>query len=280
MKTKHFSKYLAFALVLGITFSSCRKKNDEDTDKDTSSAADNALAEGTYTDVNSIADEASTGSLTTYYTANASDSRSMLTTCATITNDTIAVPHVLTIDFGTVNCTCGDGRDRRGKIIVTYSGHYKDSASTHTITFNSYFVNDNQIMGTKTVTNNGHNSAGHLTWSVVVNGSIVKASGGGTISWNSNRTREMITGELTPTWYDDVYLITGGANGTSASGNTFTIVITSALRKEIGCRHIVSGSLTVTPSGKATRYVDFGTGGCDSDATVTINGHVYNIHLY
>ena len=57
------------------------------------------------------------------------------------------------------------------------------------------------------------------------------------------------------------------------------MAITSALRKEIGCRHIVSGSLALTPSGKPTRYVDFGTGACDDQATVTINGNVYNITL-
>ena len=279
MKTKNTFKYFMVVAAMGMIFTSCRKNKDEEKDTDTSSASDNALAEGTYNDVNNIADEASTGSLSSYFITNISEEKSALSTCAVITNDTTVSPRILTIDFGATNCLCGDGRNRKGKINVSYTGRYRDSASTHTITFTNYYVNDNQILGTKTVTNNGHNSSGNLSYSIVVNGQIIKASGGGTIIWTSTRTREWIAGELTPSWSDDVYLITGTANGTNAAGVSFTMAITSALRKEMGCRNIVSGSLTLTPSGKPTRYVDFGTGACDNQATVTINGNVYNITL-
>ena len=280
MKTKNAFKYLMVAATVGILFTSCRKRNDEPRDSDTSSASDNALAEGTYNDVHSIADEAAAGSLTSYMGTYNSEEKAYLSACATITNDTTVTPHMLTINFGTTNCLCNDGRNRRGIINVSYSGHYRDSASTHTITFNNYFVNDNQVLGTKTVTNLGHNSAGHSSFSIVVNGQIIKAGGGGTITWSSTRTREWILGESTIPWSDDVYLITGTASGTSAAGNSFNMVITNPLRKEIGCHYLVSGALSLTPSGKPTRYVDFGTGACDDQATVTINGNVYNITLH
>ncbi len=279
MKTKNALKYIMVVATVGILFTSCRRDKD-DKDTDTSSASDNALAEGTYNDVHNIADEASTGNLSSYLAPASAENKAILTSCATITNDTSVIPHILTIDFGTVNCLCNDGRNRRGIINVSYSGLYRDSASTHTISFTNYYVNDNQVLGTKTVTNNGHNAAGNLSYSVVVNGQIIKASGGGTITWNSTRTREWIVGESTLPWNDDVYLITGSANGTNASGVSFNVTITSALRKELGCRHLVSGQLTITPSGKPTRYVDFGTGACDDQATVTINGNVYNITLH
>lgn len=281
MKTKHAFKYLMVAATIGIFLTSCRKTKDEPRDTDTSAASDNALAEGTYNDVHNIADEAANGTLTSYMvTNNSNEEKAYLSTCATVTNDTVSVPHILTIDFGTANCLCNDGRNRRGIINVSYSGHYRDSASTHTISFTNYFVNDNQVLGTKTVTNNGHNAAGHLSFSVTVNGSIIKAGGAGTISWTSNRTREWIVGEGTLAWNDDVYLITGSASATSAAGNAFTLTITSPLRKELSCHNIVSGSFALTPSGKYTRYVDFGTGACDNQATVTINGNVYNITLH
>jgi hypothetical protein len=280
MKTP-ISKMLMLSLAIGLTFSACRKNKDEDIlDKDTSSASDNAFAENTYNDVNNMADEAAKGNLSSYVIANSSDDRNMLSTCATITRDTTVSPRLITIDFGASNCLCSDGRYRRGKVLVSYLGRYKDSASVHTITFNNYFVNDNQILGTKTVTNNGHNPAGHLNWSVQVNGQIIKASNGGTVTWTSSRNREMIAGELTTAWNDDVYLITGSANGTNAAGNNFSAIITTALRREIGCRHFVSGVIQFTPSGKPTRIIDFGNGACDNLATVTINGNTYNITLH
>ena len=278
MKTKHAFKYLMVAATVGILFTSCRKNKDDVKDGDTSAASDNALAEGTYNDVNNISDEAANGTLTSYMGTYSSEEKAYLSTCATVTNDTTVTPHMLTIDFGTVNCLCNDGRNRRGKINVSYSGHYRDSASVHTITFTNYYVNDNKVMGTKTVTNNGHNAAGHLTFSISVNGSIIKTDGK-TITWTSSRTREWIVGEYTPTWSDDVYLITGSASGSSSTGTSFTMSITSALRREIGCHHFVSGTFELTPSGKYTRYVDFGSGACDNQATVTINGNVYNITL-
>ena len=279
MQTKNIMKYLMVAATVGMIFTACRKEKDND--NDTGAAADNALAEGTYNDVHNIADQASTGSLTSFMpTGNGGEERGILSACATITNDTTVVPHMLTINFGTTNCMCLDGRNRRGIINVSYSGKYRDSASTHTIIFTNYFVNDNEIKGSKTVTNNGHNSAGHLTYSISVTGTIIKANGGGTITWASTRTREWIAGENTLTWADDVYLITGSASGTSAAGNAFSINITKALRKEIGCPHFVSGTVTITPSGKATRVLDYGNGSCDDNATVTINGNTYNIKLH
>lgn len=275
MKIKIAFKYLIAAAVISVLFNSCRKDKEKDEDTETITSKDNALAEVTYNDVSNIADQASKSStLATYSSASCG---------VIITRDTISVPHTITVNFGTSNCLCADGRYRRGIINVSYTGSYRDSASTHTITFTDYYVNDNKVSGTKTVVNNGHNSAGNLTYSITVNGQIDKATGA-TVSWTSSRTREWIDGENTLTWSDDVYLITGSANGVStpasgSSGTSFNMTITTALRKEIGCRHFVSGKFDLTPSGKATRHVDFGTGACDNEATVTINGHLHNVTL-
>lgn len=279
MKT---SKVLLNALLIftaaSLSMTSCKK---DDEDSDTSAASDNALAESTYQDATNIADEAGGGSVSNY---RIGESDGILTTCATVTRDSVnhADPDTIHVNFGTTNCTGNDGRNRRGEILIIYTGHYRDSASTWTITFNNYYVNDNQVLGTKTVTNEGHNSAGHLVYNISVNGSIVLANNGGTITWNSQRQREWISGESTPTWGDDVYSVTGSASGTGANGNSYTVQITSPLIRNmaLGCRrHFVQGTFELTPSNKPMRTVDFGTGACDDIATVTINNHTYTIHL-
>jgi hypothetical protein len=280
MKTKLIP--VIFLIVMISTVStSCKKEKDAD-DKETLTARDNALAENAYNDVAMIADQAAQGSLSTYLAPANSQIRSMLSACASITHDTIANPRLLTINFGSVNCLCSDGRYRRGIIHVSYTGRYRDSASVHTITFTNYHVDDNMIDGTKTVVNNGLNSAGNPTFAITVNGQINKTNGS-SISWTSNRTREWVAGDSTLSWIDDVYLISGTANGSSTpSGGTptsFTLNITSPLRKELGCRHFTSGKFELTPSGRSTRYFDFGTGACDNEATVTINGHLFIVTL-
>ena len=285
MKTKNLAKYFMVAAAVSIIVISCKKKDTTPAtvDSDTSAASDNALAEGTFNDANNIADQANAGTLTSYLTTNTGSlDKGLLSSCATISLDTTSAPpaRIITVNFGTTNCLCSDLRYRRGIIKISFSGHYRDSASVHSITFNNYFVNDNQILGTHTVTNNGHNNAGHLNYTVsVVGGQIIKANNGGTITWASTRNREWIYGANTPQWNDDVYSITGSASGTGANGSSYTATITTPIKIELSCHYIVSGVLDLTPSGKPTRTIDWGNGACDDQATVTINGHVYNITL-
>ena len=158
--------------------------------------------------------------------------------------------------------------------MVRYTGRYRDAGTVITISHDNFFVNDNQILGTKTVTNNGTNTQGNMTYSVsLANGQVILA-GGGTISHSFDRTREWIAGASTAQWSDDEYLITGTAAGTRANGDAWTSVINSSnpLHKIIGCKHFVSGSMDITPTGKPARTIDFGNGTCDDEATVTING--------
>lgn len=270
-----FLGFFASILILG-----CKKETE---DKDTSASSDNAFAEQAYSDVFNVANEAErTGSLTSYKTSATADG--LLSACATITRDSSNNTNAdtITIDFGSSNCVCADGRSRRGKIIVTYTGRYRDSLTTINISFNNYFVNDNQLLGTKQIVNKGHNAAGHLVHEITVNGQIVKANGGGTISWVATRQREWTQGESTLIWSDDVYSITGSAAGTGANGVSYTATITSPLIRNmsLGCRkHFVQGAFTFTPSNKPIRIIDFGNGTCDNIATVTINGNVYTIQL-
>ena len=283
MKTNRLLLFALLTASISAAFiTGCRK---DEEDNDTSASGDNAFAEATFNDVNNIADEAGySGSVSAYRLGSGNDEGSLLTSCATVTFDSLntADQDTIHINFGTTNCTGNDGRQRRGEILVYYSGRYRDSASTHTITFNNYFVDDNQVLGTKTVTNNGHNAAGHLVYSINVSGQIILANNGGTITWNSQRQREWTQGESTLIWSDDVYSITGSASGTGANGHNFTVTITNPLIRNmaLGCRrHFTQGTFTLTPDNKPTRTVDFGNGACDDIATVTINSHTYTIHL-
>ena len=99
------------------------------------------------------------------------------------------------------------------------------------------------------------------------------------MSWTSHRVREWTDGENTLTPLDDEYSITGTAEGTSRAGVHFTADITNPLIISVGCSNIKQGTIDVTPDGLAVRTIDFGTGDCDKDATVEINGVVYNIVL-
>ena len=282
MKTRQLTLGLALVAIVGsVIFSSCRKRDKEEVDKDTSSASDQSLASTTVNDMTSISDEAGKSYAVSSFRTENTDGL-LNAPCASVTVDTLSAVRTITVNFGSTNCTCLDGRERRGSLIMSFTGRYRDSLTVITVTPQNYFVDDNQVTGSKTITNKGHNAAHHLVYDISANIQIIKANGGGTISWQSNRQREWITGESTPSWSDDIYSITGSASGTNASGNTFTSVITSPLIRNMaaGCRrHFTQGVLEHTPAGKATRYIDYGNGVCDNKATVTINGNTYAITL-
>ncbi len=280
---KKLGSILILGLSLSLLVSSCRKKEKEE-DKDTGSAAENALATSIDNDMNNIADEAGRNkSISSYRT---SENYALLAPCASLTFDTLVGSNAdsITINFGTTNCLCNDGRYRKGALLIVYKGKYKDSLNTITITPNNYFVNDNKVSGSKTMKNLGHNAQGHLVYDINANISILKANNGGTIQWQATRKREWLSGENTLIWADDKYAITGSANGSNANGRSFSSVITTnkpLIRDmSLGCRkHFISGEIQHTPNGKPTRYIDFGNGACDDQATVTINDKTYTITL-
>ena len=280
MKTKKILKYFFVAAIIGVFFAACKKKDATAlVDSDTSGASDNALAEGTFSDVSHISDQAAGGVLTSYLSIyNNNSANRGVNTFPSITAD--SANHKFTINFGTVPYLCHDGRYRSGVITVTYTGvHYYDVNGTITIAFASYTVNGNAVSGTYSIVNNGIVN-GSPTYTIDVNGTIVKANSAGTIAWVSHRVRSWTAGTATPTDYtDDVYSITGTASGTQSNGEAFTENC-SNLMVHLNCSYIESGQLNITPAGKATRYIDFGPDGtCDSKATVTISGISYTFTM-
>jgi len=244
---------------LSITVISCRK-DDREKDTETFSSVDNSEAETSFADVFNQLDAVA-------------DTVSGLraTGCAIVTlspADTINFPKTLTIDFGT-GCTGSDGIVRKGKITAKFTGKYRKTGTVITVTLNNYYRNDRLIKGTKVITNKGVNSAGNFYYTISVTDASITGPNG-TIYWTSERQREWIEGSSTAAVADDVYLLTGSASGTGTKGNTFTVIITDALKFATACKWIQSGKIKLQPANLATRFIDFGSG-CDDKATVTIN---------
>lgn len=271
------SLFLMSGMSLVLLFSSCVK--DKDNDSDTNSSRNESIAESYFNELNSISDQAATkGDLSGFKLAE--DAGSLLATCAIISIDTsanvsVANPDTFIVDFGT-GCLGNDGKTRRGILLITATGRYLETGTIITITPSNYFVNDNQVTGFRRVTNLGANAQNQPSFSVEVNGSVILANGGGTITWTANRVRTWISGYNTPLLFlDDEYSLTGTSNGTKTSGTSWNSVINTPLVYRQSCRQIVSGTLTITPENKPQRLVDFGNGVCDNSASVTINGNTY-----
>lgn len=202
-----------------------------------------------------------------------------LSSCCNVTftpNDLSSWPKDIVIDFGT-GCTGDDGVVRSGQILVHMTKAYIDSGSVSTLTFNNYFVNSRQITGLERITNMGRNLAGnHMFMAEVENGNLYSPDG--VTVYNSIQEREWIEGESTLLEImDDVYMVTGTANGTTSGGTAYTLVITTPLRVAVGCAWIQSGIVEITQSGLPVITLDYGTGACDNNAVATCSGYTFNI---
>ncbi|OON70773.1 hypothetical protein [Hymenobacter sp. CRA2] len=280
MKRPLFRALLFSALLtgLGTGLGSCSK--DEFGPDSTTSAEDSADAEradaaaAEYVDANAPEDVNRGGTATW---APATDAAVIGSGCVTRSYD--AATHTLTITFDANGCTGRDGRVRRGQLVATFSGQYRQPGSMVVISLVNYSVNNNAHTGTRTITYTGNN----VYTLNVQNASVTTSTG--TASWTSQRTYTQTAGQATRTILDDEYSVTGSAGGTNRRGVSFKATIQQPLKKvfQRGCaRYFTAGTVQIETSKEKTLLLNYdpaGTQACDNIASVTVDGRTRTVRL-
>lgn len=279
MKQKSFL-FLSSLLIAGIIgMTSCKKSESTDVqDDDAKEVVDDSFTEGVFDEVQDIADQAYN-----YQTSglkSTTDDFLRFGDCVTITLDTMVMPRVLTVDFGEENCLCRDGKYRRGQIITTFNGRYRQPGTIITHGFNNFYVNDNHIEGNKVIENMGLNDEDKIWYTIHAEGQITMQNTGIVRNWEANRTRTWINGYNTARWVDDVYVIEGTSTFSSSNGRARTREIMRPLRCELSCDHFVSGSVKITSVSRPEMLLDYGNGECDNIATLKIGDRTITIRLH
>src|SRR5262249_21819086 len=150
------------------------------------------------------------------------------------------------IDFGS-GCTGRDGRTRKGKIIIVYTGRLILAGNSATTTFDGYYVNDTKVEGTHMITNTSTQDARSFT--ITVQDAKLSKINANYTQWNSEKTIAQTEGQATPiVALDDVFKLSGHAGGTVKRGDKlfqWETVITEALTKKFACRWIVKGTVSL-----------------------------------
>lgn len=281
MKTKNYLYILSIILVGAILFQSCDKeKTSTLTDDEVAMAEDDALAENLFSEIFDIAlsaEQLVDGLINngTLKSVVISDS------CPNVTvdhPDSTYWPKIITIDYGD-GCTGFYEQTRSGKIIIQVTGRYRVAGTSRTITLENYYINGIHVEGTKTVTNNGENDNGNITYSIELTGGKITTPDSIVITRESVRTREWVEGSDTRNIWDDVYFITGQTTGTNFRGVAYSRTIITPLEWAATCRFIKSGSIDIVVSENDPITLDFGNGECDNEATVSRNGETKTIQL-
>ncbi len=272
---------IAMILTTVLIFGSCKK--DEDTtqkipDIDTQTTKDESVAQSEYDEVLVISAEA-------VDSAQTSDNETVslsIAYCAVVTIDTLN--HKITVDFGESGCTGADGITRSGKIKISYIGYYREPGSAMSITFDNYTSDDYTVEGQLSYITLERNGEGNLQFTTeVINGKVTYPDGA-FVTWNSTRTREWVSGELSGDIYDDVFQITGESQGINSNGDGFSSQITSPITIKTACWnefifYPVSGTKVIMPEHLSTRSIDYGDGSCDKIVYLTVGGYKYTVSL-
>ena len=277
-----FSKKAFFIVVSMLLFTACaRKSADIISDDDNGGyASDASRIEWAGDDVISIADAAGLVYNGAYMRTTHTTG---LGTCATVGTDTNSIPHKLTIRFGPADCQCLDGRLRRGTIMVSYNGQYFNPSQIHTITFDNYFINDNQLTGVIKTIRVDTTVLGNWYYKVIVNDSLNMSQdplNSQYVIWQGTIVRKWAQGYATTAdRSDDVFSISGNATLTRPSGHQFSCDIATPLQFALNCDFCESGVIDVTGFTPPMRVLNYGNGACDKFAQFSNGPNVYNITL-
>jgi len=300
MKTiaKTLTGLLTTVLLTGLFLSACKKQDDNSSgtagkeEFASVTAESDATAEEVFDDVFNnvigVNSEVGIGGTGVFGRVDVSSGRLEgvdSTNCYIVTTKQISAatrfPLQITIDFGS-GCTARDGRTRKGKITVVYTGHLFISGNSATTNFDNYYLDNIKVEGTHKLTNTG--TPDKKSYTTQVTNAKLSLSNGNYIQWNSSKTVTQQEGGTTPLIaLDDAYSMTGQADGSVLMNGKYfqwSTAITAPLTKRFTCRWIAKGSLSLKKGNDAVAVLDYGSGTCDNKATFMVNGVIHEITLH
>ena len=204
--------------------------------------------------------------------------------CVRYSYDTSSVDllPIIIIDFDQstgIGCPFFENKIMTGKIIVSYSDIYAEESSITHVSFENFKINNELVQGDIKITCMGTNENENTYFNIeVTNGSITTSNG--IINWESNRTKEWISGKSTKfERSDDIYNITGSSSGNSVNGNNFSVTISEELNVSLNCSSctIISGKSKITSNNNISKEINYGFNACDCDATIKLNDIDYSV---
>lgn len=273
------SKKIILGTILSLAiFASCSKDDSENSF--VSDAKVNATIDGVNEDVFKIIDDQFNEQANPVGSGKSTEVVApYLPSCATVTTTVTGSTWTRTVVFD--NCTLQNGNVLDGTILISGSTNFDTPSQTISYTFENFHHNDILIEGNRTVLRTIQSTEALSTPHPVANMDIDMTAtfpNGNVYHRVGNRIREMIEGYQTiHVWVDNVFLVTGNWTTTFPQG-TRTTTITTPLRVEMTCPHIVSGVLSIVRNDN-TATLDFGNGDCDNEATFTANGNTVTIIL-
>jgi len=186
-------------------------------------------------------------------------------------------PKTITLDYGE-GTELNNGTVISGSIIIVVSAPPRTDGAVREVSFNEFYVDSVNIVGTRTITFNASDDEG-ITHTVI--GDLTFTFNDGTyIERDAEKVRKLVEGYATHFDHsDDVLHITGYVSSVSSEGYSFSRTIIEKLVRLGDCRYIVSGIVVMERNDEVFAELDFGDGTCDDIATIVKDGEERQITL-
>ncbi|MDB4655938.1 hypothetical protein OAE48_03725 [Flavobacteriales bacterium] len=214
--------------------------------------------------------------------------------CATVTLEPIGTsfPKTLTIDYGT-ECIGPDGVVRSGKIIAVFDGNFRTEGTSINVSFENFASGQYAVAGKDSIYNNGTDGDGNPIFNEMITEAVI-SWGTQEVLWQAELNRTWLEGDTTnfttasdtmggtfgmDGLNDDLFSIIGSASGNDSNTHPFSLEITQSLVLPTACEYISDGILTISPTNFNDGTVDYGAGECDKQATIEVDGEVFNFTM-
>lgn len=212
--------------------------------------------------------------------------------CAVVTKNNES--KTIVIDFGD-GCVGPYGRERSGKIIITYSTTLGDSVGNRIISFDNYVVNNKALSGEielrdiSVVFVAGTEEIDYIQNVKKFNSFTVTFPNGQSVVYSGSRTRQWTAGIFDRDLTNNEYVITGEVTAVWSTGRTVTHTIISPIISKWSCRANEGGfaridgfaEVAIQRFVKRVRSVDYaypneqGQGVCDNQILVKIGNRSF-----
>ena len=263
-----------------LIFTSCDLQDETDgTSFQNFEIEDETVAESTFDDIDDVVMQEMANIQGSSSRTSATLSRDYSICLDTVIHD--VDNQTITLDFGDDDCLAPDGRERKGKIIIAYSGgRWYEIGSTRIITFENYTVDGNLVEATRTKTTIANDTSDyHTVQTSLTNGKITFVDGS-FITRASNFVNVWVRA-TNPA--NDQLIHTGSASGTTMASVSYNTNITTPIVFKRSCRSArvfipVSG-IKIQTWDNNERFVNYGDGTCDNLVTITFNGNTREVEV-
>ena len=269
-------------------FTACHKEEKVEVDNETQSAVDNAVADQEYM---AVVPATNAHAINTKGVGTQGRVAARCDTLTKISGDTLwgdpgHVHPTYTMNISNNACalTMADGRFRNGALMIRLTGKIKLPGSKMIIKMINYKAGGVSYACDSMVVTTQASNALYTSFNVILYKGVCTSQNPNnpwTVKYALNRTITLYPHGLDGLGNDNVTQVYGTSSGTNRADRDFSVNIPQAspLIKKGSCEFISGGIMELTPSGFATRTIDFGYsispapyGGCDEDASFTVNG--------